>query len=199
MQRVSIGQALVHSPNIYLMDEPLSSLDAKLREELRVELKRIQIDTGATILYVTHDQLEAMTLADRIGILRSGELIQIDVPRKVYEAPVNVYAAKRLGSPQINLVSPDALSDMNAPVNTVQVGLRPEDIVLGKAGDKGIVNRIEFLGVETVVSVDVGATELHALVPVGHGFKPGDATDVSWKKGKEVFFDEADRRIDTDG
>ena len=89
MQRVAIGRALVRTPNIYLMDEPLSSLDAKLRGDLRVELKRIQKELGATILYVTHDQIEAMTMADRIGVLREGELIQIGTPSEIYSSPAD--------------------------------------------------------------------------------------------------------------
>ena len=104
MQRVAIGRALVRRPAIYLMDEPLSSLDAKLRAELRVELKRIQRDLGATILYVTHDQTEAMTLATRIGVLDQGRLVQIGTPREIYERPANTYVATRLGSPGINLL-----------------------------------------------------------------------------------------------
>jgi multiple sugar transport system ATP-binding protein len=98
MQRVAIGRALVREPNIYLMDEPLSSLDAKLRAELRLELKHIQRDLGATILYVTHDQTEAMTMADRIGILDAGRLVQIGTPREIYERPASLHVAARLGS-----------------------------------------------------------------------------------------------------
>ena len=88
MQRVAIGRALVRRPAVYLMDEPLSSLDAKLRADLRLELKRIQQDLGATILYVTHDQIEAMTMANRIGIMNEGRLIQIGTPREIYESPM---------------------------------------------------------------------------------------------------------------
>src|ERR1700728_497486 len=91
MQRVAIGRALVRSPAIYLMDEPLSSLDAKLRGELRIELKRIQTELGATILYVTHDQTEAMTLGTRVGVIDNGRLVQIGTPRQVYENPLNIY------------------------------------------------------------------------------------------------------------
>src|SRR5437660_4750451 len=103
MQRVAIGRALVRSPKIYLMDEPLSSLDARLRNELRLELKRIQQELGATMLYVTHDQIEAMTMATRIGVLQEGKLIQIGSPREIYEDPCNLYVATRLGQPHINL------------------------------------------------------------------------------------------------
>src|SRR5438445_2328909 len=99
MQRVAIGRALVRKPSIYLMDEPLSSLDAKLRADLRLELKRIQSELGATILYVTHDQIEAMTLANRIGVIADGPPVQLGTPREVYEPPRNVYVAGRRGPP----------------------------------------------------------------------------------------------------
>src|SRR6478735_4182211 len=104
MQRVAIGRALVRDPSIYLMDEPLSSLDAKLRAELRLELKRIQIELGSTILYVTHDQVEAMTMASRIGVIRDGELLQVGTPREIYETPADRYVASRLGTPPINFL-----------------------------------------------------------------------------------------------
>ncbi len=107
MQRVAIGRALVRDPAIYLMDEPLSSLDAKLRADLRIELKRIQADTGATLLYVTHDQIEAMTMATHVGVLEQGRLIQFGSPREIYENPVSISAASRLGQPKINILPAD--------------------------------------------------------------------------------------------
>ncbi|PWK53170.1 carbohydrate ABC transporter ATP-binding protein (CUT1 family) [Silicimonas algicola] len=107
MQRVSIGRALVRDPSVYLMDEPLSSLDAKLRADLRVELKNIQAMSGATLLYVTHDQTEAMTMATHVGVLDRGRLVQFGTPREIYEDPVSIYAASRLGSPRINLLPVD--------------------------------------------------------------------------------------------
>ena len=115
MQRVAIGRALVRSPSIYLMDEPLSSLDAKLRAELRIELKRIQTELGATILYVTHDQTEAMTLGTRVGVIENGRLAQVGTPRQVYEDPLNVYVAARLGSPPINLAPRSLFPDIAMP------------------------------------------------------------------------------------
>src|ERR1700756_1709623 len=93
MQRVALGRALVRTPSIFLMDEPLSSLDAKLRADLRLELERIQVEVGATILYVTHDQVEAMTMASRIGVIRDGELLQVGTPREIYETPADRYVA----------------------------------------------------------------------------------------------------------
>src|SRR5690349_2542498 len=128
MQRVAIGRALVRRPAIYLMDEPLSSLDAKLRAELRVELKHIQADLGATMLYVTHDQTEAMTMATRIGILDRGHLVQVGTPREVYERPVNAYVAARLGSPGINLVSHTLFPAIRAPAAARTIGVRTEHV-----------------------------------------------------------------------
>ena len=104
MQRVAIGRALVREPRVYLMDEPLSSLDAKLREELRVELKRIQRASGATVVYVTHDQVEATTLADRIAILEHGHIKQVGTPLEIYDQPQSLEVAQRLGSPAVNVL-----------------------------------------------------------------------------------------------
>src|SRR5205814_3792549 len=122
MQRVGIGRALVRRPAIYLMDEPLSSLDAKLRAEMRVELKRIQRELGATILYVTHDQTEAMTMASRIGVLDGGRLVQIGSPRAIYADPVNAYVATRLGSPGINLIPRSLYPQVQAPAEAATIG-----------------------------------------------------------------------------
>ena len=113
MQRVSIGRALVRKPAIYLMDEPLSSLDAKLRAELRVELKGIQANLGATFLYVTHDQIEAMTMATHVGVLDHGRLVQFGAPREIYENPINLYVAGRLGIPRLNVLPVEIFG--NAP------------------------------------------------------------------------------------
>jgi multiple sugar transport system ATP-binding protein len=146
MQRVSIGRALVRSPAIYLMDEPLSSLDAKLRADLRVELKRIQADLGATILYVTHDQIEAMTMATHIGVLDHGRLVQFGSPRDVYESPVTATVAARLGVPRINLLPARTFGD--APAGAVTIGLRPEHIATD-GGRPATVRRVERLGDQT--------------------------------------------------
>ncbi len=129
MQRVAIGRALVRQPQVYLMDEPLSSLDAGLREELRVELKRIQRQSGATVVYVTHDQVEATTLADRIAILEAGRVIQVDTPQAVYNQPNCLEAAQRLGSPAINVL-PAEWFDRSACPAATYVGVRPEDVTV---------------------------------------------------------------------
>ena len=128
MQRVAIGRALVRNPAVTLMDEPLSSLDARLRNDLRLELKRIQQDLGATMLYVTHDQTEALTLATRIGVLDQGRLVQVGSPREIYENPQTSAVAARLGSPRINLVPRPALGAWPAPAAAATVGVRAEHL-----------------------------------------------------------------------
>jgi multiple sugar transport system ATP-binding protein len=146
MQRVSIGRALVRDPSIYLMDEPLSSLDAKLRTDLRVELKRIHASLGATLLYVTHDQIEAMTMATHVGVLNHGKLVQFGTPREIYENPNSLYVASRLGLPRINILPVDVFG--NAPPGTARIGLRPEHIQQGEGLDAQ-VQRVEHLGDQT--------------------------------------------------
>ncbi|WP_108660901.1 ABC transporter ATP-binding protein [Acuticoccus kandeliae] len=196
MQRVSIGRALVREPNLFLMDEPLSSLDAKLREELRVELKRIQRDLDATILYVTHDQLEAMTLADRIGILQEGRLVQLDVPRRVYESPATIYAAQRLGSPQINLIPAGRLGLVDAPARAATAGVRPEDVTVGAAeGMDGRVLNVEHLGAETIALIAVEGRNVHALIDREAPLHSGEATRVAVRPGAALWFDGEERLI----
>jgi len=197
MQRVSIGRALVREPNLFLMDEPLSSLDAKLREDLRVELKRIQREVGATIVYVTHDQLEAMTLADRIGVLREGHLVQIAAPREVYERPSNIYAAQRLGSPPINLVPPAAFRTNAAPSAAETIGVRPEDVVLDGAGVPARVLTIEHLGVESIALLDIAGHSVHALLGALTKLAEGDEVRASVAPQAMLFFDDRAKRIDT--
>jgi multiple sugar transport system ATP-binding protein len=196
MQRVAIGRALVREPQIHLMDEPLSSLDAKLREDLRIELKHIQVDLGATVLYVTHDQIEAMTLADRIGVLDEGALVQIGVPREVYEAPANTYVARRLGSPQINLLPPAALGLEGGPAGTATVGVRPEDVLIGQGGVPAEVRAVEPLGAETVAVLELEGHVLHGLLAPADRLEPGATTMVAVRSGALLYFDRAGLRLD---
>ena len=196
MQRVAIGRALVRRPRVYLMDEPLSSLDAKLREDLRIELKRIQLELGATILYVTHDQIEAMTLADRVGVLHDGRLEQLDAPRAIYRRPASVYVAQRLGSPGINLVSPAALELERTPPGTAIVGLRPEDLRLVEGGGRRArVMQVEHLGAETVLRLDLAGVTLHALQDQARPVAEGDSLPIAFGAEALLFFDAAGRLL----
>ena len=190
MQRVSIGRALVRNPQMYLMDEPLSSLDAKLRSDLRVELKRIQASLGATMLYVTHDQIEAMTMATHVGVLDHGKLVQFGPPREIYENPVSIYAASRLGSPKINILPADMFPD--APQGASQIGLRPEHIQIGD-GQVADVLRVEHLGDKTRLHLKLGDTELITLTDAHTTLTLGDTLKIAPQS--PLYFDANGDRV----
>jgi multiple sugar transport system ATP-binding protein len=196
MQRVAIGRALVRDPSIYLMDEPLSSLDAKLRAELRLELKRIQVELGATILYVTHDQVEAMTMASRIGVIKDGALLQLGTPREVYENPNSRYVASRLGTPQINFLPSGLIPEIAMPSGTDTVGIRTEHLQIGAANGGGIVgrvHRIEHLGDQNHVHLEYRGQMLVTLADPHQPLQAGQ--DVELKLVDPLYFDAAGRRI----
>jgi multiple sugar transport system ATP-binding protein len=196
MQRVAIGRALVRDPSIYLMDEPLSSLDAKLRAELRLELKRIQVELGATILYVTHDQVEAMTMASRIGVVRDGELLQLGTPREIYENPGDLYVASRLGTPQINLLPASLIPEVKIPSGTETIGIRTEHLQIAKANGGeivGRVHRIEHLGDQNHVHLEYRGRMLVTLADPHQPLEAGQ--DVELQLVQPLYFDAAGRRI----
>ena len=191
MQRVSIGRALVRDPSIYLMDEPLSSLDAKLRSDLRIELKRIQSDLGATMLYVTHDQVEAMTMATHVGVLDRGRLVQFGDPRTIYEDPVSVYAASRLGTPRINLLPAETFP--GAPPGAATIGLRPEHVILDGDGLPARIDWVERLGDQTRLHLALGAHAIVTLGPAHTSLVPGDTVAIHPRGA--LWFDANGRRI----
>jgi len=197
MQRVAIARALVREPLIFLMDEPLSSLDAKMRDELRFELKRIQQDLGATILYVTHDQVEAMTLADRIGVLKNGQLIQVGSPREIYEKPTNIYVAKNLGNPGINILSTDTFKLANIPTEAKFIGVRPEDIRISKeTGTEAKILVIECLGAETSVFMETKNQTVYSLLDDSDiAIQEGDIVHIEAVKDNILFFDKNENLI----
>lgn len=183
MQRVAIGRAIVRTPKVFLMDEPLSNLDAKLREEMRAELARLHLDLGETFFYVTHDQTEAMTMADRIGVLNEGRLFQIGTPDEIYNKPANTFVAKFVGSPMINLFDAEIVGEkliigkrdraMECTLNdfqcrlvgkaknkSVTLGIRPEDIIVSKEKKAGnsfecSVYFKQSMGVEDILNLKV--------------------------------------------
>jgi multiple sugar transport system ATP-binding protein len=196
MQRVAIGRALVREPAVYLMDEPLSSLDAKLRAELRLELKRIQRELGTTILYVTHDQIEAMTMADRIGVMSEGALIQLGTPREIYERPHNAYVASRLGTPAINLIPAKLLAGDAVPPNARTVGLRTEHIRISpvdRPGPTAEVHWVEHLGDQNHVHLKLASHSLVTLADPAQPLKAGDR--VSLEFDDPLYFDQAGNRV----
>ena len=190
MQRVSIGRALVRDPAIYLMDEPLSSLDAKLRADLRVELKNIQANLGATFLYVTHDQIEAMTMATHIGVLDHGRLVQFGSPREIYENPANLYVAGRLGIPRLNVLPVEVFG--NAPAKAKSIGLRPEHIALGK-GKIARVSRVERLGDQTRLHLKIDGHDIITLTDVHTRLEPGNPIAIHPRT--PLYFDASGARI----
>ena len=192
MQRVAIGRALVRKPNIYLMDEPLSSLDAKLRESLRIELKNIQTNLNATILYVTHDQAEATTLADKIGVLKEGKIVQIGTPEEIYENPNSIYVSQRLGSPKINVL-PGSLFNINDNIPTF--GIRPENILLGVGKYSGKIISIENLGSETVVVLNFEGHEVLSSIQGNYKSSINEAINFDINKNKVLKFDKEGNRI----
>tara|TARA_B100000508_G_scaffold132831_1_gene122154 strand:- start:1140 stop:2147 length:1008 start_codon:yes stop_codon:yes gene_type:complete len=191
MQRVAIGRALVREPNLYLMDEPLSSLDAKLRESLRVELKNIQTNLNATILYVTHDQAEATTLADKIGVLKEGHLVQIGTPEEIYENPNSIYVSQRLGSPKINIL-PGTLLGMN---DVPTFGIRPENITIGNGNHSAKIISIENLGSETVVALNFKDQEILVSIQGNYKSSINETINFDINNKKVLKFDQEGNRI----
>ncbi len=189
MQRVSIGRALVRDPSIYLMDEPLSSLDAKLRADLRVELKRIHAELGSTLLYVTHDQIEAMTMATHVGVLEEGRLVQYGTPKEIYEDPISVYVASRLGSPRINILPSSIFpGDHRAP----QIGLRPESIRHG-SGVEAKVLRSEHLGDQTRLHLEVSGHAITTLIDPHDDYAANSIINISPQN--PLYFDASGARV----
>ena len=190
MQRVSIGRALVRNPAVYLMDEPLSSLDAKLRADLRVELKNIQANLGSTFLYVTHDQIEAMTMATHVGVLDHGRLVQFGTPRQIYEDPVSIYAASRLGQPRINILPASLFGQV--PANATQIGLRPEQIRQGE-GQESLVKRVEHLGDQTRLHLIFQNHDLITVTNAHTQLRAGDIVKI--QPDRPFYFDATGARI----
>lgn len=203
MQRVSIGRAIVRKPAVFLMDEPLSALDAKLREALRVELKALHQDLGATFLYVTHDQVEAMSMGDKIGVLRSGRLVQVGTPSDIYDRPLNTFVARSVGSPPMNLIQGQldgAVAQVNGFSLPVQAandgggpltfGVRPENLLLesGAPAEARIFD-IEDQGVIKILALDMGDVRLHATVPAGTRVTRDEVVRFGWKPDRVLTFD----------
>ncbi len=198
-QRVAFARALVYSPSILLLDEPLSNLDAKLREEMRFEIKDLQKRLGITVVYVTHDQSEAMAMSDRIVVLKDGEIQQIGTPVEIYEHPANEFVADFIGSANFFdvkvekgvAVFPDLEGDLRVRVEGVDEGIhkaivRPEDIILGKGGGRGRVMKVAFLGREIVYSVSSGSRVFKVIATKSERFDEG--MEISFDVRKLVVF-----------
>ena len=209
MQRVSIGRAIVREPRVFLMDEPLSNLDAKLREILRAELKDLQMKLGATFLYVTHDQVEAMSMGDKVGVLNGGRLIQVGSPQQIYNRPHDTFVAAFVGSPAMNLHRA-RVTDGRATIvpgklevpldgtgggagrqrSALTLGVRSEDIVVGPNETvEARVHGVENQGVEKIVTLRVDDCLLKATVPARLEIAIDAAVRFSFKREKLHWFD----------
>ena len=209
-QRVAMGRALVRDPEVFLFDEPLSNLDAKLRGQMRYEIRRIHDRLEATTIYVTHDQVEAMTMADEIVVMRGGEIMQMGSPDDVYDRPANLFVADFIGAPPINLVRGrlgaedvpgvrlgeallPAPANLSAPRGAeVVYGVRPVDVALDPSGAiEGEVLMAETTGSETLLHVEVGGQELRVVVPERRRLRAGERVRLSIDPGKAHLFDAA--------
>ena len=211
MQRVAIGRAIVRDPRIFLMDEPLSNLDAKLREDMRIELQHVQKTQGSTTLFVTHDQIEALTMADRIAVLNRGRVIQIGTPEDIYDRPATTFVAQLVGTPRINLhkgtCENSSLhvtgSTIHLPVpkeeclpESFLLGVRPEDVLIRPEGAlPGEIALIEPLGVETILHIKSGQRTIVSLVPWMSHLSIGDAVKFDVVMPRLHYFHPDGQRI----
>ena len=222
MQRVALGRALVREPKLFLMDEPLSNLDAKLRTHMRTEIKKLQKKIGITTLYITHDQVEAMSMADKIAIMKNGNIQQIGTPMEVYHQPKNTFVGQFIGNPQMNLIN-GSIRDSNIFLFSQSIviqlvdkilekkltpkfiiGIRPRDIIILKKTDittgirlQGIVVFVEMLGDDVTIEIKIGSDNL--LVTIGNILSTlhvGDKIEIELQYSKMHFFNEVGEKIE---
>ncbi len=212
-QRVAIGRAIVREPKLFLFDEPLSNLDAELRVQMRVELANLYKRLGTTMIYVTHDQVEAMTMATRIVVLNSGRIEQVGTPYELYNYPQNLFVAGFIGSPKMNMLDvanedgkidiPDfgrlELKNKSAAEQCALIGVRPEQFIPGKDGDvtaEGTIELVEYLGSELYIYVKLASGKnILVKAPGNSQFKSGEKIDLSIAAENTHFFDKAGLRL----
>ncbi|MGR3635736.1 MAG: ABC transporter ATP-binding protein [Shimia sp.] len=203
-QRVAIGRSIVRDPTAFLFDEPLSNLDAALRVEMRYEIAKLHQSLGATMIYVTHDQVEAMTLADKIVVLEFGKIAQVGPPRELYERPANLFVSQFIGSPKMNVIPCDAKGgtyDLNSgrggayhgDHDAVHLGIRPEHMQIGAVGEgalDGTIDVVEYLGADCFVILDCGPLgQMTARVSGETELKPGEKVGLVFPAERLHFFD----------
>jgi len=209
-QRVALGRALIKEPQLLLFDEPLSNLDARLRLSMRSEIKRLQLDLGITSIYVTHDQVEAMTMADRIAVMKDGQLQAFAPPDELYDRPRTLFVAGFVGNPPMNFLDvalvwqngrfymqcdnwqqavPTDRAEKAAGRSKVICGIRPEDVTVAEEGVPGEVYVVEPLGRDHLIDVEVGNVHIHLLVDPALGLRIGDRVKLNLNTSKVQFFD----------
>ena len=201
-QRVALGRAIIAQAPVCLMDEPLSNLDAQLRAGMRIEIRALQRKLGITMVYVTHDQVEAMSMADRVVLMREGRIEQNGTPVELYEQPANAFVARFIGTPPMNLLrleagagaaviaGTDGPACLDARFASGSLGVRPEHIELAfERGVRAVVDNVEYLGGDSLVSCSVGGQPLAARVPGSVGVTRGDPVWLRWAAGAQHYFD----------
>jgi sn-glycerol 3-phosphate transport system ATP-binding protein len=198
-QRVALGRAIIAETPVCLMDEPLSNLDAQLRAEMRREIRSLQQTLGITMVYVTHDQTEAMSMADQVILMRDGRVEQAAAPDLLYARPQTVFAARFIGTPPMNILSltsgteadvaRDAAGVFSRMSGDLLLGVRPEDITISDRGAAARVSNVEFLGADTVVACTVGNQSIIARLPGKTQLEPGVAVNLAWRPENMHVFD----------
>jgi ABC-type sugar transport system ATPase subunit len=205
-QRVAIGRAIVREPKLFLFDEPLSNLDAELRVSMRAELRDLHARLGATMIYVTHDQVEAMTLASKIVVLRAGRIEQIGTPQALYERPVNAFVAGFIGSPRMNFIPlaalhvvPEVLAQL--PTQTTQIGARPEHLTVKTATGQGLVltvSQAEYMGATSLLQGSLpDGTRIEVLLQQTLNIQAGTTVELVLNPHKLHCFNAQDQRIES--
>ena len=203
-QRVALGRAIIAEAPVCLMDEPLSNLDAQLRQEMRQEIRNLQRKLGVTMVYVTHDQVEAMSMADRVILLSGGHIEQNGTPADLYEMPANTFVARFIGTPPMNLLKLEGGANgavisgtagpavAHAGLADATLGIRPEHVSVGRSdGAEAIVESVEYLGADSLITCRVGGQPLIVRVAGRMALARGDATRLGWAPGAVHFFDGA--------
>ncbi len=185
-QRVALGRAIIAEAPLCLMDEPLSNLDAQLRNEMRREIRALQRKLGITMIYVTHDQTEAMTMADQVILLRDGRIEQDGTPEELYNRPATAFTARFIGTPPMNVVSLPGHAAAGQ-----WLGVRPEDIRIGSSGVEATVESVEYLGADSVVACRAGAESITVRVPRAVHYAAGAQVRLSWEAAAAHRFDAA--------
>ena len=197
-QRVAIGRAIVRDPKVFLFDEPLSNLDAALRVQTRIEIAKLHNQLTATMIYVTHDQVEAMTLADRIVVINQGIIEQVGTPVELYNSPTNQFVAEFIGSPKMNMINLQDirslnLKNLNVPSEASKIGIRPEHISLANNDShklRGTVRHIENLGEHLLCYVNLEMnSEITAKLEVNSDIKVNEIINLNWHQDHQHFFD----------
>ena len=217
MQRVALGRALVREPDVFLFDEPLSNLDAKMRVHMRDEIARLHREVGTAMIYVTHDQVEAMTLGDRICVMKDGVVQQVGRPLDVYDRPANTFVAGFIGSPEMNFADGEVAAEGGRPVfrsgqleipldgasqvaavkpGPITLGIRPEHLAPSPSGFPARVRHVERMGAESVLLLDAGA-RIRALVDRDDGIGEGDEIRLTVPPNRLHLFDREGRSLGT--